>query len=290
MARTTAQIKSEITNAFMNNGVLSSLYGFQIGDSFEGTFSNTALESILFDTIAFIIYTLETLFDIHKVEMEEKFTNQKSGRPSWYRYMALQFQYGFALVTDKDYFDNGTATEEQISASKIVKYAAVTQPPGRLVVKIAGEVNNVLSPIPAGALVSFIEYIEEIKWAGVDIDIINFLPDRLYLVLQIERDALVLDENGMSILNENNPGSYPVNEAIQAYMKELPFDGQLVLAHLVDKLQKVPGVKIPTVLSAQSSWIDANIGGYGPPQPINIKTIPVSGYFEVQGFDNITYV
>lgn len=286
MARTTAEIKLEITTVFMNNGVLSLLYGFPIGASFESVFSNTAIESILFDIIAFSVYTLETLFDIHKVEIDNKLTNQKSGRPSWYRYMALQFQYGFSLVPDKDYFDNNNATQEQIEASKIVKYAAVTQPPGRLVVKIAGEVNNVLSPIPAGAQVSFIEYVQEFKWAGVDVDVINFLPDRLYLIIQIERDALVLDANGMSILN----GNFPVNDAIQEYMKELPFDGQLVLAHLIDKLQKVPGVKIPTIVSAHSSWIDADLGDYGPPQPINIKTIPVSGYFEVQGFNDITYV
>lgn len=286
MARTTAEIKLEITASFMNNGVLSLLYGFQIGAAFEETFSNTALESILFDIIAFCIFTLETLFDKHKAEIDDKLTNQKSGRPSWYRYMALQFQYGFSLVADKDYFDNTGATEQQIEDSKIVKYAAVTQPPGRLVIKIAGELNNALAPIPAEALDSFIEYVEEFKWGGVDVDVINFLPDRLYLVIQIECDPLVLDVNGMSILN----GNYPVNDAIQQYMKELPFDGQLALAHLTDKLQKVSGVKIPTILSAQSSWIDADLGGYGPPQTINIKTIPVSGYFEVQGFENITYV
>lgn len=286
MARTTAEIKLEITSSFMNNGILSSLYDFQIGANFEETFSNVSLESILFDIVAFAINTLETLFGIHKIEIEDKLENQKSGRPNWYKYMSLQFQYGFPLVTDKDYFDNGSATPEQIEASKIVKYAAVTQPPKKLVIKIAGELNDKLSPISASGLASFKEYVEEFKWAGVDVDVVNFLPDRLYLSIQIERDALILDENGMSILN----GNYPVNEAIQQYMKELPFDGQLALAHLTDKLQQVPGVKIPTIVSAQSSWIDADLGGYAQPQPIYIKTIPVSGYFEVQGFDNISYV
>lgn len=286
MARTTAEIKLEITTSFMNNGILSSLYNFQIGALFQDTFSNVAIESILFDIVAFAIYTVENLFDIHKSEIDDKLENQKSGRPSWYKYMALKFQYGFSLATDKDYFENGNATPEQIEASKIVKYAAVTQPPGRLVIKIAGEINNKLAPISASGLASFIEYVEEFKWAGVDVDVVNFLPDRLYLSIQIERDALILDENGMSILN----GNYPVNDAILEYMKELPFDGQLALAHLTDKLQQVPGVKIPTIVSAQSSWIDAQLGGYAQPQPINIKTIPVSGYFEVQGFDNISYV
>ena len=73
-------------------------------------------------------------------------------------------------------------------------------------------------------------------------------------------------------------------------MKQLPFNGELVLAHLVDALQKVEGVRILHVVSADSSWIDPAVDGYGEPQPIQVKTIAVSGYFEVVNFNNISYV
>ncbi|MGZ9677542.1 hypothetical protein [Flavobacterium sp. GNP001] len=115
---------------------------------------------------------------------------------------------------------------------------------------------------------------------------INYLPDRLFLNIQIKRDALVLDANGMSIQNANNP----VNEAIQEFMKELPFDGDLRLSALVDKMQAAPGVIDATLLSAESSWIRPELNGYGTPQPIYISKVAESGYYEVVTFENITYV
>ncbi|MNG06994.1 hypothetical protein D3C84_902770 [compost metagenome] len=90
----------------------------------------------------------------------------------------------------------------------------------------------------------------------------------------------------MSIQDAN----YPVNEAIQQFMKELPFDGDLRLSALVDKLQKVPGVLDATIVSAASAWINPGIDGYDIPQPIYISKVAESGYFEVVTFDNIDYV
>lgn len=238
--------------------------------------------------VAFSIWLLESLFDTHDLEVTTKLANQKSGRLSWYKTMALQFQYGFDLVTDKDYFVNGTATQEEIETSKIIKYAAVDESDveKRVIIKIAGETDGFLSPITPEQKQSFEAYIKEIKWAGTNTTVINYLPDRLYLNIQIKRDALVLDNTGMSIQNAN----HPVNEAIQEFMKELPFDGDLRLSALVDKMQKVPGVLDATLVSAESSWINPELNGYGIPQPIYISKVAESGYYEVVTFDNISYV
>ena len=82
----------------------------------------------------------------------------------------------------------------------------------------------------------------------------------------------------------------PLRDAIKAYMKQLPFNGELILAHLVDHLQRVEGVIIPHIISAQSSWIDPTANGYQTAQPINVRAIPVSGYFEMVDFNGIEYV
>jgi len=200
----------------------------------------------------------------------------------------LDFQYGFDLLPDSDKFNNAGATAEQIAASKIVKYAAVgeSSEDSRVIIKIAGESNGILAPITNAQRLAFESYINEVRYAGVKVTVINYLPDRLYLNLKIYRDPLLIDAQGNWILN----GGKPVENAIKAYMKQLPFNGELVLAHLVDALQKVEGVLIPHVVSADSSWIDPVVNGYGQPQPINVKTIAVSGYFEVVNFSNITYV
>lgn len=288
MARSKKQIKAEITTPFMANETLAAEYGFAVGASFDAEFSLVSLENILFEIVALALFIHEQFFDQHVKEVDEKLANQKSGTKPWYKTMALAFQYGFDLVPDKDYYDNGTATAEQIEASKIIKYAAVDESAteSRIIIKIAGETDGVLSDFTDPAQVDAIRaYFQEIKWPGL-ITIINYKADKLYLNIQIKRDALVLNAAGMSLLNAN----YPVNEALQEFMKELPFNGELRLSALVDKLQAVPGVLDATVLSASSAWINPEINGYEAPQPIFISKIAESGYFEIVTFDNISYV
>jgi hypothetical protein len=250
--------------------------------------SKVAIYRLIVFAVSFGIWTLESLFDIHKKELQTELLEQKSGTLPWYRTMALAFQFGFDLLSDSDTFNNGTATTEQIEASKIVKYAAVEEgsEDSRVIIKIAGETNKILAPITADQLLAFNNYIDEVRYAGVKVTVINYLPDRLYLNLKIYRDPLLIDATGNSILY----GGKPVEDAIRAYMKQLPFNGELVLAHLVEALQKVEGVRIPHVVSADSSWIDPVVNGYGTPQPINVKSIAVSGYYEVVNFDNVSYV
>ncbi|GIZ09974.1 nucleotidyltransferase [Flavobacterium sp. UMI-01] len=289
MGRTKKQIKAEITTPFMANETLAAKYGFAVGASFDAEFSLVSLENILFEIMALALFIHELFFDQHTKEVNERLANEKAGTKPWYRTMALRFQYGFDLVPDKDYFDNGTATAEQIENSKIIKYAAVNeaQDSSRVILKIAGETDGVLTDFDDPAQVEAIEsYINEIRVAGVEVTIINYKADRLYLNLRIKRDPLVLSADGLSKLD----GNYPVNEALQEFMKELDFNGELRLSALVDKLQLVPGVLDATLLSASSSWIDPALDGYGVPQPIFISKIAESGYFEIVTFDNIAYV
>ena len=251
--------------------------------------SKTAIWRIWLYILAYATNVLESLFDKHYTEVTSIITELKPHTMRWYRQKALAFQYGFDLISDTDIFDNGTATEEQIEASKIIKYAAITEATteSRLVLKIATEDNaGKLAPITSGQESAFIPYIEEIKDAGVAITVINYLPDILKLNLRIYYDPLVLTSTGISI----RTGKKPVEDALNEFMKELPFNGELVLNSLIDKLQKTEGVKIPHLVQAASKWIDTALDDYGNFENISVKKIPVSGYFEIENFDNIEYV
>jgi hypothetical protein len=127
---------------------------------------------------------------------------------------------------------------------------------------------------------------EEIKYAGVKLQIVNNPADQLLLNMAIYRDVLVIDENGHSILN----GGKPVEAAINAYIKNLPFDGELVLNDLIEKLRAVDGVDNAHIVVATSSVYDTVSLSYLAYAPINVKTIPVAGYFEVPNFDSVSYV
>lgn len=286
MARNIADIKNEMTSSFMANEKIATAYGFVVGGLFANEFSKVSFENIKFDIIAFSIWVLENLFDTHKKEVDDIIEAKMPHRPSWYRTKAKAFQYGFALITDTDNYDNTGYTDDQVLDSKIIKYAAVTPSAGQILIKIATEASGVLAPITPEQKASFDAYILEIADCGLKYIVVNHLPDILLLNLQIFRDPLVLDSNGMSIIN----GNYPVQDAINEYMKELPFNGELVLAHFIDKLQKAEGVVIPHLVNAESQAIDINTNEYLDAQPINVKTVPVSGYFTIPNFDNVSYV
>lgn len=286
MARNRAAIKLEMTTSFMANESLAGTYGFTVGASFADEFSIVSFENILFDLLSYFMFLLEQIFDTHKKEVDDIIEAKMPHRPSWYRSKAKAFQYGFDLIEDSDKYDNTGFTDDVVEASKIIKYSAVTQNGGQLLIKIASENNGVLTPITAPQKAAFDAYIAEIADCGVKYIVVNNKPDILLLNMQIYIDSLVLDDKGMSILK----GNYPVQDAILEYMKELPFNGELVLAHLVDKIQQVEGVRIPHIVNAESQIIDNSSNDYLSAQPINVKTVPESGYFTIPNFDNVSYV
>lgn len=276
MARKIQEIQQEIFNNIAADENLVEL----------NSTSKVAIFRLFVFIVASAIWFLENLFDNHYKEVQDVIKRDKAHRPSWYKTKALSFQYGFALIPDTDEYNNTGHTDEEIQNSKVIKYAAVTSSGGQLSIKIATETAGVLSPIAPEVKSAFEAYILEIADCGVKYLVVNHLPDILLLNLKIFINPLVLDSTGMSILN----GNYPAQDAIKEYMKELPFDGKLVLAHLIDKIQKAEGVVIPHLINAESQAIDINTNVYKEAQPIDVKTIPESGYFTIPNFDNISYV
>ena len=277
MARTIQEIQTLILQAKAQEPALSEL----------NSTSKVAIWRLWVYIIAVAIWSLEKLFDLHRADIDKRLAELKPHTARWYRSKALAFQYGFDLLTDSDKFNNTGHTEEQIEASKIVKYSAVVESPneGRLIVKIAGEQGEQLQPITDAQKQAFEAYLQEIKDAGVRLSVVNYQPDVLHLQMKIIYDPLVLDSNGQSIIHATKP----VETAIKEYLKRLPFNGVLVLAHLIDELQQAEGVKIPHLVLAQSKHIGTN-GNYGAFEAIEISKIPTAGYFTIDNFNDITYV
>lgn len=288
MARTLKQIKLEMSNRFITNESIKSFYGLTDGKTFEDQFSLVSFENILFDIVTYSIYLLELLFDQHSLEIDTKLKDQKRGRLSWYGYMALQYQQGYALVPNTDVFDNEGVGLEAIEASKIIKNASVVSGDkiGTIIIKIAGKENNELAPIPENSVLGLQEYFDEVKFAGNRVNIVNSLPDRLYLEYDIYIDPLILDLSGVSYLT----GKKPVEIAINEFKTNFSFDGELVLQDLDDVIQNVKGVKIAHRKLVRSSFIVPEINDYGDPSQIVVKKVLESGYFSTPDFNGINYV
>lgn len=287
MARSITEIQNSIFTAIATDENLVSL----------NSASKVAIYRLFIFIVSYAIWALEVLFDQHKSQIDTAILEQKSGTPRWYRKMALAFQHGFDLIYDSDQFENTGFTTEEIEASKIIKYCSVKESleSNKLIIKVAGDDGDFLVPLTAPELESFSEYMQEIKYAGVGLRILNNPADRLILTMDIYRDVLVIDETGTSIKN----GGKPIEAAIKAYMKNLPFDGELVLNDLIANLRTVEGVSNVNIITAMVSNYEPVIG-FNELVAINVRTVPVSGYFEVGSlnlgvfesgnFSSITYV
>lgn len=252
MARTIATIKKVITDAFVTNTNVISFYGLNPALSFEDQFSSVSIESLIFDSIAFCTWVMEKLFDTHKAENIELLAKEKAARPRWYAEMAKKFQYGDSLVAEQDYYDNTGIPEATIEAKRVVKYASATDSGTGLRLKVAGISGGVLAPITSMQLAALQEYMKQIKWAGTFISYVNNNPDNLKMNWKIYYNPLVLDATGKRLDGTNDT---PVQNVIQDYLTNgIEFNGFFDLAELTDRLQKIDGVIVPSLVLAQARY------------------------------------
>jgi len=270
MARTIAQIKTEITTTFMADANLALQYGFTVGASFDDEFSKVSLESILFFIVASAIWTLETLFDVHVSELNTLIDTKKPHRLKWYRDKALAFQYGRSLAQDQDTYDTVVESE------KVVKYASAQEYGGRVYVKVATG-DSEKTPLPSAQETALVAYMADVKDAGVTIVVANKAADHYSSNIDIYYDPMVLNADGMSLAT----GEPIVRNTILDYVQnQIPFNGEYRNAALVDTLQALDGVVIPEMKLAQTVT-DEDFQAGGSWSPISARCTPASGYFKV---------
>jgi hypothetical protein len=278
MARTINEIYTDITAWFISQSVIKLAYGLDENKTFSQQFSCVSLEAIIFHSVAFAIWTLEMLFDLHKREVTETIATMRPHSTRWYAGMARKFQYGFNLLPDSEEFDNGGKTDEEIRASKIVSYSAVDKVDGKLFVKVAKDTGDKLTPLTGTEKQAFAGYMERVQDAGDDLEIISEPADNLRLSLDIYYNPLVLNAQGQRLDGESLT---PVADAVREYLKNLPFNGELVLAYLTDALQKVDGVVIPHINSASYQYGNLEY------VLIGVKYKPYAGYLVIPD-ENLT--
>lgn len=258
--------------------------------------SKVSIWRLILEMVAFVIFNFQEAVKLHMDEINQKIAEQKVPSLRWYRNEALKFQYGFDLLPESDQFSPTyeitpgnivTATPEQIENSKVIKYVAVDriENTSKISMKIATEVGGEIVPITDVVAFAFKTYVEEYNAAGENIVIVNYLADILKIDFNIVYDPLVLLANGTSILSATEP----VKFAIQQFLKTLPFNGELSVQKLEAAVLAVEGVEDLQNLQVQTKWIEPGVG-YGQFQPVQIKTIPKSGYFKIEDYTGINFI
>lgn len=266
MARTIDEIKKSLTDAWMRDETLAAAYGFTVGG--EWPFSKVSVENAICYIVAAAIWAHEKLFDTHLAEVESVVSRMKPHSLRWYVNKAKLFRMGCQLADDSDEYADGM-TDDEIEASQVVKFAAANESSGTVYIKVATESNGTKSPLTAEQVEGLKEYIAEVKDAGVRVEVINQPACRLRLQLDIHYNPMVLDGSGNNI----STGVNPVEAAIEAYIGNLPFNGEYRNSALVDALQAVDGVVIPELTAATESYDGVTWTA------INAKAQPYSGYY-----------
>jgi len=236
--------------------------------------SRTSIRRIWTYVVAFCIWTLEKLFDTHVEEVKRIIETQKPHRLQWYQDMALRFQYGTSVLDlETGQYDNTGLNEHEIEERRIIKVASVTEIDGKLRIKVAklgGD--NHLTSLTLTELEAFANYIDKIKDAGVKIFKESNSPDSLKLSLEIFYNPLILTAEGARLDgNDNNP----IQKTINQYLQNLPFNGEYANTRLIDALQKVEGVELIVIKSAQAKY------GQYPFSSIDERYIPDAGYLRI---------
>ncbi|MDR1543074.1 MAG: hypothetical protein LBS50_01430 [Prevotellaceae bacterium] len=234
----------------MQNTDVFEKYGIQEGDTFESRFSTVSLENIYFYVVAFCAWVLERLFNVHKAEVQDYIVRMKPHSAVWYQTKAKEFLLGFDLIEGEDIFDTTGASESDIEAAKIVKYAAVSELQNKLRVKVATVgAGGSLAPITQGQLQSFEFYINKIKDAGTIIELQNTPADSLKIDIVIYYNLLILRPDGTDY-----NGAPVVANAIKNYIAGIEFDGTFITTKFVDALQQVEGVRYVHINSVQVKY------------------------------------
>lgn len=248
MARTTEEIRQSIGNHFISQSVIQQAYGIVPGSSFDNVFSKVSFESILFFTIATGIHAIEVLFDTHKQWIDKRAKELKWGSLAWYVTMLKSFQYGDSLVFQNDVYEYSSI----YPANLIVKLAAATESGNQILLKVAGDdgSGNAIA-LTTPQLDALRAYVKKMKPPGIKVNTVSRDPDLLMIHYHVYIDALVLDANGALI---SDPNIKPVEQAINSYIKNLPFNGVFSVTEQTDKIQQATGVVNPVFDSVQAKF------------------------------------
>lgn len=282
MARSISEIKADITTAFMADATVQEKYGFAAGTSFSNYFSTVSIENILFYIISTAIYLVEQISYSHVSAVQKIINSERGHTCSWYQRMVLNFLQSEQVFFDIDTntWNTGTLTDTEIENARIIKACAVTEGDFTindtdyygLLIKVATTDNNgkftVLSTSQYNALST---YIGKFKDAGVPVMLINQLGDVLQFNITLWIDY--------SIIHDLSTAE-TINDAIRAYLKTLPFNGELTMAGLTDAIMAVNGVELAQITQARVYDFQS---GYSEDRYSNIigKILPTSGYFDI---------
>jgi len=188
----------------------------------------------LFATSAHIV---ENEFEDLETDLEARKLEIPVGTLRWHAAETLVYQHGDSLVI----IDGVPQYAVEDTSKQVVEVASATQQSGVVLIK-AAKLDGSGNPIALSTLEKdgLTDYWVQKRFAGTGIQVISQDGDEMVVTADIYVDGQKISTTGES---QTASGTYPVEDAIKDYWKELDFNGKFRVLNLVDAIQAVDGVK-----------------------------------------------
>ena len=236
MARTIQEIKKTMTDQFMADPTIREKYQLREDDTFQDAFSAVSIENIIFYIVAACCHVIETLLDQHIATVEKSISQAVVASIPWYHKIAMQFQYGDSLTYDEQTCQYRYKQENP--EKQIIKYAALRDRGSSIQILVATEKDGLPQPLSDTHLTAFKHYMNSVKIAGTNLNIQSLPPDQINIQATITIAPLTIGENGQQI----SDNTYPAEQAIHQYLKNIIYGGTFNKNKLIDALQNTPGI------------------------------------------------
>ena len=262
MARTIEEIKKSMTDQFLSDETLRQAYGITGDVTWDSTFSKVSVENMLMYVVAFVAHTLEVMMDAFRKDVDNQIAQNIVPTVRWYHTQAVAFQYGDQLVYNEEYghFEYPEVNEDK----KLVKYCAVKDRGGSIQILVSGDSNGVPSVLSNNVLSAFKSYMNQVKVAGVILDVKSLAADGIRIQAEVQIDPQIITTDGVRI----SDGTKAVEAAINAYLANIVYGGTFNKTKLVDAIQKVEGVvdvtlgKVEVKPSGSNSYTEMTSNNY----------------------------
>lgn len=183
-----------------------------------------------------LIYTYENILDVFVADIATTLNNRINGTPAYYTNALLKYQSGDELVVSDDGTKFGYALDDEskriITKVSYQEYYSEIKQNNALILKVATGNSVALQQIESDELINVNAYINKIKFAGINVNVVSRKGDILVPKVTVYYDGAVSkDEVYTNIEN-----------ALKNYIMNLGFDSVIYVTKIVDAIQSAEHV------------------------------------------------
>lgn len=242
--------------------------------------SQMSFFALLKNMWAQLVQIVEAAWDTTQYDIEVMLETKRIGSTSWYVEQVKKFQIGDSVTVV-----GGVVTYETIDAEKcIITQASCVEDPvsGRLLIKTVKGAELARTNLTEAEVAAVKDYIKQVKFAGVQIDVVSLREDRLKLLVTVKYDRQVVASNGTSLTDNTKK---PIEDAVATYIRNLPFDSVISWTALTDYMQQQIGVKDFVVSATEIAPFGTNAW-----TAFQRETVSYAGHCVLAGESVFTYV